>query len=85
MSKLVIVESSSKAKTIRKILGDGYDVVASNGHVIDLPKTKMGVDIENDFKTETTYNDCCSLPLKVEKSFPFEIYLQIRTRIHSGY
>ena len=43
---LVIVESPSKAKTIGKYLGDGYEVLASMGHVRDLPKSKIGVDIE---------------------------------------
>ena len=47
---LVIVESPTKAKTIEKFLGDGYKVQASNGHLIDLPKSKMGVDVENDFE-----------------------------------
>lgn len=47
---LVIVESPSKAKTIEKILGKNYKVKASYGHVIDLPKTSLGIDIENDFK-----------------------------------
>lgn len=47
---LVIVESPAKAKTIEKILGKNYKVVASYGHIIDLPKTKLGVDVENDFK-----------------------------------
>src|SRR3989338_5712778 len=46
---LVIVESPAKAGTINKFLGKEYKVCASMGHVIDLPKSKMGVDIENNF------------------------------------
>ena len=49
---LVIVESPSKAKTIGKYLGSSYKVVASVGHVRDLPKSKLGIDIENDFEPE---------------------------------
>ena len=47
---LVIVESPTKVKTIRKFLGRNYSVAASNGHVRDLPKSQMGVDVENDFE-----------------------------------
>ena len=49
---LVIVESPSKAKTIGKYLGPSYKVIASVGHVRDLPKSKLGIDIENDFEPE---------------------------------
>ena len=49
MSDLVIVESPAKAKTIQKYLGPGYEVIASMGHIRDLPKSKMGVDKEHDF------------------------------------
>ncbi len=49
---LVIVESPSKAKTIGKYLGSTYKVMASVGHVRDLPKSKLGIDIENDFEPE---------------------------------
>ncbi|MDR0917832.1 MAG: type I DNA topoisomerase [Oscillospiraceae bacterium] len=51
---LVIVESPAKAKTIQKYLGDGFEVMASNGHIRDLPKSKFGIDIDNDFKVDYT-------------------------------
>ncbi len=50
---LVVVESPAKARTVGRFLGPDYEVVASIGHVRDLPKRKLGVDIENDF--EPTY------------------------------
>lgn len=49
---LVIVESPAKAKTINKFLGKNFVVEASMGHIIDLPKSKLGVDAENDFKPQ---------------------------------
>ncbi|MFT5206762.1 MAG: DNA topoisomerase-1 [Candidatus Omnitrophota bacterium] len=47
---IVIVESPAKCRTIEKILGKSFSVVASMGHIIDLPKSKMGVDVENNFE-----------------------------------
>lgn len=49
---LVIVESPTKMKTIKKFLGSGYEVAASNGHVRDLPKSRMGIDVENDYEPQ---------------------------------
>lgn len=51
-NNLVIVESPAKAKTIEKFLGSSYEVIASNGHVRDLPKSRMGIDVENDFEPQ---------------------------------
>jgi DNA topoisomerase I len=51
---LVIVESPAKAKTINKYLGSGYIVEASVGHIKDLPKSKLGVDVENGFAPSYT-------------------------------
>lgn len=50
--KLVIVESPSKARTVGKFLGSTYKVISSVGHVRDLPKSKLGIDIENDFEPQ---------------------------------
>ncbi|MBQ9209006.1 MAG: type I DNA topoisomerase [Oscillospiraceae bacterium] len=50
MSDLVIVESPSKAKTVQKYLGPGFEVMASMGHVRDLPKSKLGIDVDNGFE-----------------------------------
>ena len=47
---LVIVESPAKVKTIKKFLGTNFEVTASNGHVRDLPKSTMGIDVEHDFE-----------------------------------
>ena len=49
---LVVVESPAKAKTINKYLGRDFKVVASMGHIRDLPKSKLGVDVDNDFTEE---------------------------------
>ena len=49
MSKLVIVESPAKAKTIRKYLGGGYEVTASMGHIRDLPQSQLGIDIDHGY------------------------------------
>ena len=50
MSKLVIVESPAKAKTIKKYLGNGYEVIASMGHVRDLPSARLSVDVKNNYE-----------------------------------
>lgn len=61
MSKLVIVESPTKAKTIKGFLGKDYVVESSYGHVRDLPKSKLGVDVENNFEPSYT------VPVKAKK------------------
>ena len=49
---LVIVESPAKAKTINRYLGRNYNVLASMGHIIDLPKSRIAVDVKNDFEPD---------------------------------
>ncbi|MEG1742070.1 MAG: toprim domain-containing protein, partial [Acetivibrio sp.] len=49
-NNLVIVESPAKAATIKKFLGKNYEVLASNGHVRDLPKSQLGIDVKGDFE-----------------------------------
>src|SRR5688572_8050362 len=49
---LVIVESPTKATTLSKFLGEGYEAEATMGHIKDLPKSTLGVDVENNFKPE---------------------------------
>ncbi len=75
---LVIVESPAKAKTIEKYLGRSYKVVASKGHVRDLPKSKMGVDIDHDYEPHyisirgkgDTIKELRSAAKKAKKSLP---------------
>ena len=50
MADLIIVESPTKVKSIKNYLGSGYEVMASKGHIRDLPKSKLGIDIDNDFE-----------------------------------
>jgi len=53
---LVIVESPTKAKTLKKYLGRNYEVLASVGHLKDLPKSKLGIDLEHNFDGSVTKN-----------------------------
>ena len=46
----MIVESPAKVKTVKKFLGSNYEVLASNGHVRDLPKSSLGIDVEHDYE-----------------------------------
>ena len=50
MSNLIIVESPTKIRTIKQVLGDDYDVTASMGHVRDLPAARLNVDVKNNFE-----------------------------------
>ena len=52
MKNLVVVESPTKARTIGRFLGPDYEIIASMGHIMDLPKSKLSIDIENDFKPD---------------------------------
>ena len=52
MKNLVIVESPTKAKTIGRFLGRDYEIIASMGHIMDLPKSTLGIDTEKDFAPE---------------------------------
>ncbi|RKX19345.1 MAG: type I DNA topoisomerase [Candidatus Zixiibacteriota bacterium] len=52
MVKLLIVESPTKTKTLKKFLGKGYKLASTGGHILDLPKSKLGVDIDNNFKPQ---------------------------------
>jgi DNA topoisomerase-1 len=61
--KLVIVESPTKAKTIQKFLGKDFEVKSSFGHVRDLPKSKLGIDVEKNFEPEYI------IPTKAKKWF----------------
>ena len=58
MSKLIIVESPTKVKSIKKYLGGGYEVMASMGHVRDLPENRLSVDVKKDFKPIFRQKEC---------------------------
>jgi DNA topoisomerase I len=68
MKKLVVVESPSKVKTLGKYLGDDFEIVASNGHIVDLPKSEIGVDVESNFKPKYLVSKR-SILQKLKKAF----------------
>lgn len=78
MKKLVVVESPSKVKSIKKYLGKGYDVAASMGHIVDLPKSDLGVDTEKDFSPKYTVTKRKALT-KLKKEFEGKDVLVIAT------
>ena len=84
---LVIVESPAKARTVGQILGSKYVVTASQGHVRDLPKNKIGVDVEQDFEPSyVIMNDKQSLLTQIKKAGmeAKQIYLATRSEEHTS-
>ena len=67
-TNLIIVESPSKAKTLQKFLGDSFVIEASVGHIRDLPKNTLGVDVEDNFKTTYVASDDKSKVIKQLKN-----------------
>ncbi|PIU99062.1 DNA topoisomerase I, partial [Candidatus Wolfebacteria bacterium CG03_land_8_20_14_0_80_36_15] len=63
--KLILVESPTKSKTLKEFLGKEYEVLATMGHIRDLPKSKLGVDIENNFEPQYV------IPTKARKRVGF--------------
>ena len=51
-ASLIVVESPTKAKTLSRFLGNDYEVIATMGHIKDLPKSKLGIDVKNNFKPD---------------------------------
>ena len=93
MSKyLVIVESPAKAKTIKKYLGPDYKVIASMGHIRDLPESHLGVDVKNDFKpmyvikAERVHllRKLKQMPPKQMIKFSWQLTLTVRARLFPG-
>lgn len=66
-NSLVIVESPAKVKTIKKFLGSTYEVDASNGHVRDLPKSQLGIDVENDYEPKYITTGAREIPCEASE------------------
>ena len=78
---LVIVESPAKVKTIKKFLGKNYEVTASNGHVRDLPKSQLGIDVEHDFEPKyITIRGKGDILAKLRKQIKFTLRLTLTAR-----
>ena len=86
-NSLVIVESPAKVKTIKKFLGSTYEVDASNGHVRDLPKSQLGIDVENDYEPKYITirgKGVCGKRLKKQIRFISQLTLTVREKRFPG-
>ena len=82
---LVIVESPAKVKTIKKFLGSNYEVDASGGHVRDLPKSTLGVDVEHGYEPKyITIRRVCGKRLKKRIRFISQLTRTVRERRSPG-
>ena len=85
---LVIVESPAKVKTVKKYLGANYEVAASMGHVRDLPKSRLGIDVEHDFESPSAEKESFwhlfEKPQKKQIKFISQLTLTARERQFPG-